>query len=154
MSNGFSPSFSACVMALVLALAIAQSPGLWAHALGREAATSCGAGLSGVRVHRTEVYLGLSRPDGSTVSDAEFQGFVDTEVATRLSGGFTVVAGNGQFRDSSGAQVKEPARVIVALYPLGDDRTSAEIERLRTAYRKAFAQESVLRVDDESCALP
>jgi hypothetical protein len=44
--------------------------------------------------------------------------------------------------------------VIVALYPLGDDRTSAEIERVRTAYRKAFAQESVLRVDDESCALP
>jgi hypothetical protein len=154
MSNGFYPSFAACVMALVLALAIPQSSSLWAHAMSRETASSCGAGLPGVRVHRTELYLGLSRPDGSTVSDAEFQGFVDTEVAARLLGGFTVVAGNGQFRNASGAQVKEPARVIVALYPLGDDRTSAEIERVRAAYRKAFAQESVLRVDHESCALP
>jgi hypothetical protein len=154
MSNGLSPSLSACAMALALALAIPQWPGLWAHASGRDTARPCGAGLSGVRAQRTEIYLGLSRPDGSTVSDEEFQGFVDAEVAARLSGGFTVVAGRGQFRDSSGAQVKEPARVIVALYPLGDARTSADIERLRAAYRKAFAQESVLRVDDESCVLP
>jgi hypothetical protein len=152
MSNSFSPSFSAYVAALLLAVVIPQSRNLWVDASGRGDAQSCGTAHGGVRVSRTEVFLGMSKPDGSTVSDAAFQRFVDAEVTPRLPEGFTIVAGNGQFRDPSGAIVKEPARVLVALYPFQNRGSSAGIERIRAAYREAFQQTSVLRVDGDSCA--
>jgi hypothetical protein len=153
MSNGSSPSFVACVLALLLALAVPQAQSLWAHSPGRAGAEPCGSPLPGVRVSRTELFLGLSMPGGSTVSDAAFQRFVDAEVSPRLPDGFTIVAGQGQFRAASGAIAREPARVLVVLHPSGDRRTSSDIERIRAAYKEAFRQESVLRVDGESCAL-
>lgn len=64
MSNGSSPSFAACTLALLLALALPQSQSLWAHSPGRAGAQPCGGSLAGVRVSRTELFLGLSKPDG------------------------------------------------------------------------------------------
>jgi hypothetical protein len=116
-------------------------------------APHCGRSFTGERVSRSELFLGLSKPDGSTVSDAEFLRFIDTEAAPRLPAGFTVVGGQGQFRDPrDGAIVRERARVLVALYPLQDVAASEGIEKIRAAYKAEFRQQSVLRVDGESCA--
>jgi hypothetical protein len=116
-------------------------------------AAHCGQSFTGERVSRSELFLGLSKPDGSAVSDAEFLRFIDTEAAPRLPGGFTVVAGQGQFKDPrDGAIVRERARVLVALYPLQDVAASEGIEEIRAAYKAAFRQQSVLRVDGQSCA--
>ena len=59
---------------------------------------------------------------------------------------------SGQFKDVSGAIVREDARVLVVLYPREDDRSSESIETIRAAYKTQYQQESVLRVDGESCA--
>ena len=40
---------------------------------------------------------------------------------------------------------------MILLYPADDQGDSMRIEEIRDAYRKAFQQESVLRVDAESC---
>jgi hypothetical protein len=96
----------------------------------------------------------LSKPDGSTVSDAEFQRFIDAEATPRLPDGFTVVAGNGQFKDASGTIVREEARVLIVLHAFEDTRSSKSIEKIRAAYKAMFQQQSVLRVDGESCASP
>ena len=41
--------------------------------------------------------------------------------------------------------------VFILLYPAGDKDSSERIEEIRGSYRKTFVQQSVLRVDGESC---
>jgi hypothetical protein len=46
---------------------------------------------------------------------------------------------------------REGAAFVLLFYPAGDKDSNARIEEIRDSYRKTFAQESVLRVDGESC---
>jgi hypothetical protein len=100
---------------------------------------------------RTELYLGLARPDGRIVSDEEFGEFVVDHVRPNLPDGFTVVPGEGHFRTAEGGAVSEPSRVLLVFVPRGDVDARLRIERVRAAYRTRFMQESVMRVDDVSC---
>ena len=98
--------------------------------------------------NRTELYFGSSKPDGSVVSEKKFQRFVDEEVTPRFPDGLTVLTGNGQFKNSAGVILKERSMVLILLYPLEpNDSSSMKIEEIRAAYKSAFQQESVLRVD-------
>jgi hypothetical protein len=98
--------------------------------------------------NRTELYFGSSKPDGSVVSEKKFQRFVDEEVTPRFPDGLTVLTGNGQFKNSAGVILKERSMVLILLYPLEpNDSSSMKIEEIREAYKSAFQQESVLRVD-------
>lgn len=98
---------------------------------------------------RTELFFGAARPDGSMVTDEEWRRFLDQEVTPRFPDGLTVFSGVGQFRDSSGAIIQEKSRVLILLYPIQTrDRSSEKIEQIRNAYKSAFQQQSVLRVDD------
>ena len=124
----------------------------WASAADDSTRQHCGTSLAGKPFHRTEVLLGFSKPDGSTVTEAEFQRFIDTEVTPRFPDGFTVVAGGGQFKGSDGAIVQESARVLVVLHPVADSRSSQSIEEIRASYKYHHQQHSVARVDGESCA--
>lgn len=108
------------------------------------------SGSHGNLVARTELFFGLARPDGSMVSANEFQQFVDQEVTPRFPAGLTLLGGNGQFRNASGATVKENAKLLILLYPYDRDSTR-RIEAIRTAYATVFQQETVLRVDGSSC---
>src|SRR5262249_9335667 len=98
---------------------------------------------------RTELYFGSAKPDGTVVTEAEFRGFLDTEITPRFPDGLTLLTGLGQFRGSSGAIVRERSMLLILLYPKDSARSSSEkIEQIRAAYLKAFNQESVLRADD------
>jgi hypothetical protein len=152
MSHHPSPSFTACLLVFLLSLAPLLSQSLRTHGSVWGNARPCGGSLSGVLVSKSEVFLGLSKPDGSTVTDAEFQRFIDAEATPRLPNGFTVLAADGQYKDSSGATIQERARVLIVLYALEDSRSSKSIDSIRAAYKAMFQQESVLRVDGESCA--
>ena len=97
---------------------------------------------------RTELYFGTAKPDG-VVTEEQFKQFVDEYVTPRFPDGLTLLKGDGQFRCESRVIVKEQSFVLVLLYPyeaLADG--SRRIERIRTLYKRLFAQESVLRVDD------
>lgn len=107
-------------------------------------------GWGGKPVARTELFFGLARPDGSTVSGDEFQRFVDREVTPRFPAGLTLLGGNGQFRDARGATIRENSKLLILLYPY-DRANSRNIEAIRAAYVQTFQQESVLRVDGSSC---
>jgi hypothetical protein len=107
--------------------------------------------LEGARLwERTELFFGLSKPDGSPISDAEYQRFLDTEITPRFSDGFTLLNGNGHYRSASGEIIREPSRVVILFYPY-DRAKSAAADEIRAAYRKQFQQESVLRADSPSC---
>lgn len=107
-------------------------------------------GWGGKAVARTELFFGLTRPGGATVTAEEFQRFVEREVTPRFPAGSTLLGGDGQFRHADGTLVKENAKVLILLYPY-DRESHHKIEFIRAAYAQAFAQESVLRVDGNAC---
>jgi Protein of unknown function (DUF3574) len=100
---------------------------------------------------RTELFFGLSKPDGIEVNNVEFQRFLDREVTPRFPDGFTVISGQGQFKDASGLILKERSNLLILLYPISATSTQ-QIEQIRKAYVTAFQQQSVLRTDNLSCA--
>jgi hypothetical protein len=106
---------------------------------------------SGRSLLRTELYLGRSKRDGTVVSDEAFRTFLDSVIAPRFPDGFAILAGMGQYRGASGAVVRERSLVFVVLHA-PEARAGVRIEEIREAYRNAFGQESVLRVDVQACA--
>ena len=101
--------------------------------------------------NRTELYFGSAKPDGTVVSEKKFLRFVDEEVTPRFPDGLTVLTGNGQFKNSAGVILKERSMVLILLYPIEpQDSSSLKIEEVRKAYKSAFQQESVLRVDSQA----
>src|SRR3982751_5533121 len=46
---------------------------------------------------RTELYCGLSRPEGGRIADAEWSQFLDEVVTPRFPEGFSVLDGYGQY---------------------------------------------------------
>lgn len=97
---------------------------------------------------RTELFMGLSKPDGGEVSDAEWVQFLDSVVTPAFPKGYTVLLAEGRFQDSSGRTIAEKSRVLVILYPKSKKSESRrKIEVIRAAYIKRFNQEAVVRMD-------
>jgi len=110
----------------------------------------CANTLHGQTWARTELYFGMSRPDGPDITDEEFQGFLDSVVTPRFPDGLTLLTGDGQFRGSSGIVVRERSKLLILFYPWNAGRNRA-VERIRALYKRDFQQEAVLRVDETSC---
>jgi hypothetical protein len=105
----------------------------------------CVSNSSSQRWVRSEVFFGLSRPDGSQISLAEWQSFMDEEVTPKFPAGLSVVDSAGQWRNASGHIDREPSKVLVLLHPA----TSAlenQIDDIRRAYCRRFDQEAVMKV--------
>ncbi len=97
---------------------------------------------------RTELYFGRSKPDGTIVSDEDWNKFLVEIVTPRFPNGFTVLKASGQYRDKSGKIIREPSEVLIFLYDRNSRISSRrKIEEIRSAYMKQFSQESVLRMD-------
>lgn len=100
------------------------------------------------RYYRTELYFGLAKPDGSEVTAEEWAKFLADEVTPRFPAGFTVIEALGQYQGDDKKIVKEKSRVLILLYEKKDrKRISVKIDEIRAAYKKAFQQESVMRLD-------
>ena len=100
------------------------------------------------KFRKTELYFGIGKPDGTEVTEEEWQDFLLKEVTPRFPDGFTVIAATGQYRTAAGQVVREHSRVIVILYPKRMKAgAGVKIEELRKVYCERFKQESVIRVD-------
>jgi hypothetical protein len=99
---------------------------------------------------RTELFFGTAKPDGSAVSNAEWEAFLDSEITPRFPDGLTVISGDGQWQGEDDVIVEERSKIVILLYPReAIDESNAEIEDIRAAYEQRFQQESVLRADDD-----
>jgi hypothetical protein len=99
---------------------------------------------------RTELFFGMSRPDGGTISESDWERFLDAEVTPRFPDGLTVLSAAGQWQGEDNQIVEEPSKLLILLYPReAIPESHKEIEEIRAAYEKAFQQESVLRADDD-----
>jgi hypothetical protein len=97
---------------------------------------------------RTELFFGSLKPDGSMVSETEFLTFLDKHITPRFPDGLTLLTGLGQFLNAQGVIIQEQSRLLILLYPVEELRANNEkIEQIRTEYKEAFAQESVLQAD-------
>ncbi|MFJ2894533.1 DUF3574 domain-containing protein [Streptomyces sp. NPDC087218] len=102
----------------------------------------------------TRLFFGTERPDGGPdVTDGQFMAFIDEEVTPRFPNGLTVQDGRGQWRDSNGVIERERSYELTLLYPASEARVrDSQIERIRDAYEKAYAQESVARLEERTTA--
>ena len=97
---------------------------------------------------RTELYFGRNIPSGGTVSESDWQKFVDEIVTPRFPDGLTMIDADGQWRSKDGSIAREESKVIVLLYPRKQRKAmNTKIEEIRAEYKKRFSQESVMRID-------
>lgn len=104
--------------------------------------------FAAAKFYRAELYFGMNIPGGGTVSENDWNKFLNDEVTPKFPDGFIVVEGYGQYKDKSGQIVKEKSRVLILLYAKKSRKDiDPKLEAIREAYKKAFQQESVLRLD-------
>ncbi|MFC3450006.1 DUF3574 domain-containing protein [Amycolatopsis speibonae] len=140
--------FAAAALGLGGGVAASAVPSASAAPAASQAAETAGLQASpGELWKRTELYFGTTKPGGGELTDAEFTAFTDKVVTPRFPDGFTELTGRGQWRGSDGKISREKSKVIVVVYPFSDRDANREIEEIRTDYKKAFSQESVLRTD-------
>lgn len=100
---------------------------------------------------KTELFFGLSKPHGGTVSESQWQQFVDEHITPRFREGLTIVDANGQWLGKQGKVIKEKTKIVILLHSDNED-TNASIEYIRDKYKQLFQQEAVLRIN--SCTRP
>jgi Protein of unknown function (DUF3574) len=93
---------------------------------------------------RDELYFGLTKPGGETISESEWQQFVNDVITPRFREGLTVLNGSGQFLNSSGVLVRENSKIVILIYENGREKNQA-INQIIETYKRTFQQESVLR---------
>ncbi|WP_328497331.1 DUF3574 domain-containing protein [Streptomyces sp. NBC_00414] len=110
--------------------------------------------VRGAAYVETRLFFGTERPDGGpAVTDGQFMDFVDRKVTPAFPDGLTVQGGRGQWRDGNGIIERERSYELILLYPVGRARAAdPSIERVRDAYEREFAQESVARLDEPTHA--
>jgi hypothetical protein len=108
---------------------------------------SCAA--TAKRMARLELIFGAGGK-GGPVGRRAWSNFVDREVTPRFPGGLSIFEGHGQWRDKHGTIGKESSRLLLIWYQ-PDAASEAKIEAIRTAYKRRFHQDSVLRADEISC---
>ena len=102
-------------------------------------------------LERDVLYFGRNRPDGGTVSDAEWQEFLDAVVTPKFPGGFTVIEGTGQWKGRSGVVERERSAVVTVLHT-GSAADRGAVAEVAGAYKRRFRQEAVLRERTPACA--
>ncbi|MFE0176471.1 DUF3574 domain-containing protein [Streptomyces sp. NPDC059002] len=100
----------------------------------------------------TRLFFGTERPDGGPdVTDKQFMAFIDKEVTPGFPDGLTIQDGRGQWRDSNGKIERERSYELILLYPTTEaKKRDVQIEEIRSDYEKAFAQDSVARLDERT----
>jgi hypothetical protein len=93
---------------------------------------------------KDELYFGLTKPGGETISESEWQQFVNDVITPRFREGLTALNGSGQFLNSSGILIRENSKIVILIYESSPEKDRAINEIIET-YKRTFQQESVLR---------
>ena len=101
---------------------------------------------------KTELYFGMTRPGGGEITGEEWDGFLEKEITPRFPDGLTVLDAHGQWRDTSGAIIREKTKLLILLHEKSPDRERA-VEEIVRLYKERYQQESVLRVRQRAEAL-
>jgi hypothetical protein len=100
---------------------------------------------------REVLYFGRNRPGGGTVTDEEWQSFLDQVLTPRFPAGLTVVAATGQWKGKSGLVEQERSEVVTVFHS-GDEAARRAVMEVVVEYKRRFRQEAVLRERMPTCA--
>src|SRR5262249_15198766 len=112
------------------------------------ALTACAAATnpSGLRpAHVERLYFGRNIGDTATVSDSAWNRFVQETLTPEFPEGATVWDAAGQWRAPDGSLVRERSFVVELVHVVTPE-VEARVNRVMTAYKQRFAQQSVLRL--------
>ena len=104
--------------------------------------TSCSSSMI-----ETGLYFGQSKPDGSMITQTEWNNFKDTQIARVFKEGSTTETATGSWYDPVSHKLISEPTYIVTYYHKKSPLISKQIDSLRTNYQTRFQQQSVLRVD-------
>lgn len=92
----------------------------------------------------TEVYFGLSRPDGSDIPENDWREFLKTAVAAAFPDGFTVIRAKGYWRGEGMTQMaQEKSLILKVIHPAGPE-AAGKLAGIAKRYAKRFEQQAVL----------
>ena len=96
-----------------------------------------------------QLFFGRDIAGGGTVSDADWQSFLDDEVTPRFPAGLTVEDASGQWRSGAVIVREQSKRLTIILPGAADDE--AKLAAIRDAYKARFHQEAVLLSESQGC---
>ncbi len=134
----------AALAGIVITL-LAVDPG---RRVATPAAAACPAGTS--PMVRIDLIFGMGRKDRPEISEEDWRTFLEQEVTPRFPDGLTVIAGQGQWRNPSGAIIRETSRTLLVFVRPSPDIDSY-VDAIRTAWRQRHEQQSVLKAVAASC---
>lgn len=97
---------------------------------------------------KDELYFGLNKPNGTQISETEWQNFLNQVITPRFKKGLTVLDTQGQYLSNNGELVKEKSRVVILIYEMNAE-TNRAIDEIIEEYKRRFEQESVMRITNE-----
>jgi len=107
------------------------------------ALSSCAAN----KMVESDLYFGLSKPDGGKVTEQEWNNFKDSQVNKIFKEDNTTIDATGSWLDpKTNRSITEPSRIVIWLHK-NTEQASKQIDSLRQLYKVMFKQESVLRID-------
>ena len=102
-------------------------------------------------MHVTEFFFGRDIAGRTPLSDLEWSRFVASTIATEFPDGFSVLDGEGEWRDpATRIMVHELAKILVVASVEPDDY-AARVARISEVYRREFAQASVGVLAFDAC---
>lgn len=106
--------------------------------------------LAGKPAVETQLYFGLSKK-GGVVTSREWQRFVEREVTPRFPQGYSIADVRGAWlSEETKRTISEDSKLLIRVHD-GAPTDNAAIDAIIDAYKRAFAQESVMRVDQSIC---
>jgi hypothetical protein len=140
--------FPATLIALALLLSACASTMPAARPSGSTLRGDAAHPESGVNWLRTELYFGIGPADDGNVAANEkrWRDFIDREVSSRFPDGLSVYDIYGQWRSQGHTDIERLHSKEVMLLYADTPQHRADIEAIRSAWKQATGDVSVLRV--------
>ena len=94
--------------------------------------------------HISRIYFGMAIPTGGTVAKQDWTDFEAAHIASYFPNGYTVVHGEGGWRDQvTGKTIHEPTIVVEVAHD-GSSETTTAIRIVASIYKALFHQDAVM----------
>lgn len=95
----------------------------------------------------TDLYFGQSKPNGSMITEIEWNNFKESQILRIFKEGSTTISATGSWLDPVTQKlISEPTYVVSYLHKKSPT-ISKQIDSLRNLYKSMFQQQAILRVD-------
>jgi hypothetical protein len=106
--------------------------------------------LAGKPAVETQLYFGLSKAHG-VVTAREWQSFVERVITPRFPQGYSVAEVRGAWLSKEAKRtISENSKLLIRVHD-GSAADNDAINAVIDSYKRAFAQESVMRIDQDIC---